>query len=344
MLCDDRGMTAVKLTSLSHGAGCACKVPAALLAPLVQALPQPTDPNLLVGVATSDDAGVYRLREDLALVQTADFFTPIVDDPYDFGRIAATNALSDIYAMGGQPLSALNLVAWSVADLGAEMLGEVLRGGHDVITAAGAAIVGGHTIDDPEPKYGLAVTGVIHPADVITNAGGRAGDALVLTKPLGAGAVTTSLKKGLAPDEVLAAAVEVMTELNAAAAQAAQAAGAHAMTDVTGFGLLGHLHELALASGVAAVVEAAAVPAIEGARELLEDERAVAGGSRNNRRYAEEFASFAAGVDEINRRLVTDAMTSGGLLVAVAPDRAVELPGSVIGRLLDGEPGTIRVV
>jgi len=337
-------MTAVKLTSLSHGAGCACKVPAALLAPLVQALPQPSDPNLLVGVSTSDDAGIYRLREDLALVQTADFFTPIVDDPYDFGRIAATNALSDVYAMGGRPLSALNLVAWSVAELGTEMLGEVLRGGHEVITAAGAAIVGGHTIDDPEPKYGLAVTGVIDPADLITNATGRAGDALVLTKPLGAGAVTTSLKKGLAPVDVLAAAVEVMTELNAAAAQAAQAAGAHAMTDVTGFGLLGHLHELTSASGVAAEIEAAAVPAIEGARELLEDERAIAGGSRNNRRYAEEFASFAEGVGEVDRRLVTDAMTSGGLLIAIAPDRAGKLPGVVIGRLLDGEPGTISVV
>jgi selenide,water dikinase len=344
VLCDYRGMTAVKLTSLSHGAGCACKVPAALLAPLVQALPRSADPNLLVGTETSDDAGVYRLREDLALVQTVDFFTPIVDDPYDFGRIAATNALSDVYAMGGRPLSALNLVAWSVAELGAELLGEVLRGGHDIVNAAGATIVGGHTIDDPEPKYGLAVTGVIHPADLITNAGGQAGDALVLTKPVGAGAVTTALKKGLADGATLARAVEVMTELNAAAAQAAQAAGAHAMTDVTGFGLLGHLHELTLASGVAGVVEATWVPAIEGARELLEDERAVAGGSRNNRRYAEEFASFAAGVDEVDRRLLTDAMTSGGLLVAVAPDFAAGLPGTVIGRLIDGDPGTIRVM
>ena len=337
-------MTAVKLTSLSHGAGCACKVPAALLAPLVQALPQPTDPNLLVGTQTSDDAGVYRLRDDLALVSTADFFTPIVDDPYDFGRIAATNALSDVYAMGGRPISALNLVAWSVEDLGAEMLGEVLRGGHDVVTAAGAVIVGGHTIDDPEPKYGLAVTGVVDPAEVITNAGGRAGDALVLTKPVGAGAVTTALKKGLASDDALTAAVEVMTELNAAGAEAARAAGAHAMTDVTGFGLLGHLHELALAGGVAAVVEADAVPVIAGALELLADDRAVAGGSRNNRRYAEEFASFDAGVDEVHRRLVTDAMTSGGLLVAVDPARAGDVPGPVIGRLLDGEPGTITVV
>jgi selenide, water dikinase len=340
----DRDTTAVKLTALSHGAGCACKVPAALLAPIVQALPQPSDPDLLVGAATSDDAAVYRLREDLALVQTADFFTPIVDDPYDFGRIAATNALSDVYAMGGRPLTALNLVAWSVQDLGADLLAEVLRGGHDAVSAAGASIVGGHTIDDPEPKYGLAVTGVVDPADVLTNAGGRAGDALVLTKPLGAGAVTTALKRGLADREVLARAVEVMTELNAAGAAAAQAAGAHGMTDVTGFGLLGHLHELALASGVAAEVEAAAVPAIEGVVELLADDRALAGGSRNNRAYAEEFAAFAAGVDEVHRRLVTDAMTSGGLLVALDPARAGEVPGTVIGRLLEGEPGTISVV
>jgi selenide, water dikinase len=336
-------MIAVKLTSLSHGAGCACKVPAALLAPIVQALPRADDPNLLVGAETSDDAGVYLLRDDLALVQTADFFTPIVDDPYDFGRIAATNALSDVYAMGGRPVSALNLVAWSVADLGAEMLAEVLRGGYDVVSEAGAVIVGGHTIDDPEPKYGLAVTGVLDPADLITNAGGHVGDALVLTKPVGAGAVTTSLKKGLVSDEVLAAAVEVMTELNDAGSCAARAAGAHGMTDVTGFGLLGHLHELALASGVAAEIRAEAVPAIEGALELLADDRAVAGGSRNNRRYAEEFASFDDGVGEAHRRLMTDAMTSGGLLVAVDPDRAADVPGWVIGRLTGGEPGTITV-
>ena len=336
-------MSVLRLTSLSHGAGCACKVPAALLAPIVAALPASSDPNLLVGTQTSDDAGVYRLRDDLALVQTVDFFTPIVDDPYDFGRIAATNALSDVYAMGGRPVSALNLVAWSVADLGSELLGEVLRGGADVAQDAGVAIVGGHTIDDPEPKYGMAVTGVIDPADVITNARGRAGDALVLTKPVGAGAVTTSLKKDLASDEVLAAAVEVMTTLNVDAAAAARAAGVRAMTDVTGFGLLGHLHELALASGVSAVVDAAAVPAIPGALELLEDDRAVAGGSRNNRRYAEEFALFDASVDEVYRRLVTDAMTSGGLLVAIEPARAGEVPGAVVGRLVEGEPGTISV-
>jgi selenide,water dikinase len=213
-----------------------------------------------------------------------------------------------------------------------------------VVTAAGASIIGGHTIDDPEPKYGLAVTGLVDPAAVITNAAGRAGDALVLTKPLGAGAVTTALKKGLASDQALDDAVEVMTELNVAGAEAARTAGAHAMTDVTGFGLLGHLHELALASGLAAVVEAEAVPVIGGVLELLADDRAVAGGSRNNRRYAEEFATFAAGVDEVHRRLVTDAMTSGGLLVALEPGRSGQVPGPVIGRLLEGEPGTITVV
>jgi selenide,water dikinase len=224
------------------------------------------------------------------------------------------------------------------------MLADVLRGGHDVVSAAEAVIVGGHTIDDPEPKYGLAVTGVVDPAEVVTNAGGRVGDALVLTKPVGAGAVTTALKKGLADEDVLTRAVAVMTELNAAGAAAAKAAGAHAMTDVTGFGLLGHLHELALASGVSAVVEAEAVPAIDGVRDLLEDDRALAGGSRSNRRYAEEFASFDDRVDEVHRRLVTDAMTSGGLLVALDPARVGEVSGVLIGRLIEGQPGTIRVV
>jgi selenide,water dikinase len=333
----------LKLTSLSSAAGCGCKVPAAELAPLLEWLPQGSDPDLLVGPATADDAGVYRLRGDLALVQTADFFTPIVDDPYDFGRIAATNALSDIYAMGGRPVSALNLVAWSVQELGAEPLMEVLRGGADVAAAAGIVIVGGHTIADSEPKYGMAVTGVVHPDELISNASGRAGDALVLTKPLGAGAVATALKKGFADAALVGAAVEVMCELNADAARSARDAGAHAMTDVTGFGLLGHLHELALASGVAAEVDARAVPAIPGVLELLADDRALAGGSRSNRRHAESYASFQDRVDEVRRRLVCDAMTSGGLLVALAPERAAELPGEMIGHLTDGQAGTILV-
>ncbi len=313
------------------------------MAPLLKALPQPDDPNLIVGTATADDAGVYRLREDLALVQSVDFFTPVVDDPYDFGRIAAANSISDIYAMGARPLTALNLVAWPVEALGTDALEDVLRGGEHIARAAGLTIVGGHTVDDPEPKYGLAVTGTVDPREILTNAGGRAGDALVLTKPVGSAAVSTALKKGFAPDDVVSAAVDVMAELNAAAAQAARAAGAHAVTDVTGFGLLGHLHELTLASGLAAELDARAVPALPGVLELLADDRALAGGSRRNREHAQTYASFAASVDEPQRRLVCDAMTSGGLLVALASERAGEMPGVVVGRLVEGEPGRIAV-
>jgi selenide,water dikinase len=334
---------AVALTSLSHGAGCGCKLSAADLRPIVAALPVPTDPRVLVGAGTADDAGVIALTDELAIVQTVDFFTPIVDDPYWFGRIAAANALSDVYAMGGRPVSALNLVAFPLATLGPEVLAEILRGGADAAAAAGAAVVGGHSIDDPEPKYGMAVTGVVHPDAVLTNAGGRAGDALVLTKPLGAGTVATAIKRGLADDDLIARAIEVMAALNDRASAQALAAGAHALTDVTGFGLLGHLHELAEASGLAAEVDAAAIPAIEGVLELLSDERALAGGSQRNRADADGFTVWAAGVEEPRRRLACDAMTSGGLLAAVAPDRAGRIDGAVVGRLVEGVPGTIRV-
>ena len=332
---------ALALTSLSHGAGCGCKLPAAALAPLLSGLTGVTDPNVLVGFDTADDAGVYRVRDDLAIVSTADFFTPIVDDPYDFGRIAACNALSDVYAMGGDPICALNLVAFSIEQIGGDVLAEILRGGAAIATEAGIAIVGGHSIDDAEPKYGMAVTGVVHPDELLTNRGARAGDALVLTKPLGAGAVATAVKRGLpAP---LAEAVAVMSTLNRDASRAAREAGAHGMTDVTGFGLLGHLHELALASGVAAEVQAAAIPAIDGVLDLLADEAAVAGGTRRNRTHAETFAAFGSDVPEARRWLACDAMTSGGLLVALAPEAADQVPGAVIGRLTAGEPGTISV-
>jgi selenide, water dikinase len=339
----DGGVTIVPLTSLSHGAGCGCKLPAADLLPIVRALPAGDDPRLLVGSASGDDAAVFRLADDLALVQTIDFFTPLVDDPYDFGRIAAANALSDVYAMGGRPLTAMNVVAFPLERLGGDVLRDILRGGLDVVTAAGASLVGGHSIDDAEPKYGLAVTGVVDPRALVSNAGGRPGDALVLTKPLGVGAIVTARKRGAADDDVLAAAVAVMTELNDVASQAAIAAGAHAMTDVTGFGLLGHLHNLARESGVAAEVVAAAVPAIDGVEELLADAGAVSGGSRRNGEYADDFTTFAGDVPDSRRRLVTDATTSGGLLVAVAPERAGEVPGALVGRLVDGEAGTIVV-
>jgi selenide,water dikinase len=330
------------LTSLSHGAGCGCKLSAADLRPIVAGLPRPADPRVLVAADTADDAGVVQLAEDLAIVQTVDFFTPIVDDPYAFGRIAATNALSDVYAMGGRPVSALNLVAYPLTTLGPDVLAEILRGGADAAAAAGAAIVGGHSIDDPEPKYGLAVTGVVHPSRVLTNAGGRPDDALVLTKPLGAGAVATAIKRGLAQDGLVTRAVEIMTTLNDRAADQARAAGAHALTDVTGFGLLGHVHELAAASGVAAEIDAEAVPAIEGVLDLLADDRALAGGSKRNRADAEGFTAWSDGVSETRRRLLADAMTSGGLLAAV-PD-AAEMGGWAIGRLVAGEAGRIQVV
>jgi selenide, water dikinase len=335
---------AVALTSLSHGAGCGCKLPAASIGPLLAGIPGVADPNVLVGYETADDAGVYKLRDDLAIVQTVDFFTPIVDDPRDFGRIAACNALSDVYAMGGVPVSALNLVAFSIEALGAEVLAEILRGGAEIAAEAGVAIVGGHSIDDAEPKYGMAVTGIVHPDRLLTNAGGRVGDTLVLTKPLGAGAVSTAVKRGL--DAPLDAAIDVMTTLNRDASAAALAAGVHGMTDVTGFGLLGHLHELALASGVAAEVDAAAVPAIEGVIELLArgDEAAVAGGTRRNRAFAETFATFEVTVPEERVWLVCDAMTSGGLLAAAKARDAGRIPGAAIGRLVEGEPGSIRVV
>jgi selenide, water dikinase len=332
---------AVPLTSLSHGAGCGCKLSAADLRPIVAGLPRPTDPRVLVGMDLADDAGVVRLTPELALVQTVDFFTPIVDDPYAFGRIAATNALSDVYAMGGTPVSALNLVAYPLETLGPDVLREILRGGADAVAEAGASIVGGHSIDDPEPKYGLAVTGVVDPRAVLTNAGGQAGDTLVLTKPLGAGTIATALKRGLASGELVARGVEVMTTLNARAAAQAREAGAHALTDVTGFGLLGHTHELAFASGLAAEIDASAVPAIDGVLELLSDERALAGGSKRNRADADTFTTWGDDVPDARRRLVCDAMTSGGLLAALPP--GAEIDGWPVGRLVAGPAGALRV-
>jgi selenide,water dikinase len=333
----------VRLTTLSHGAGCACKISAAELREALRGLHEPADPELLVGAATADDAAVYRLRPDLAIVQSADFFTPIVDDPYDFGRIAAANAMSDIYAMGAEPMLALNLVAFSLVEHGHETLGEILRGGQEIAEQAGVAIGGGHSIDDPEPKYGMSVTGTVHPDAVLTNGGGRPGDQLFLTKPIGGGLVTTAAKRGLADDQLIGRAVATMCELNAEASRGAIAAGANAMTDVTGFGLLGHMHELCEASGVAARVEAAAVPVIEGAEALADDERCVAGGSRRNAADAEGFTDWPAAISAERRVLLTDAMTSGGLLVAVPPERSSEAAGVRVGELVEGPAGQIGV-
>jgi selenide,water dikinase len=337
-------LEAIALTSLSHGAGCGCKLPAADLLPILSGLPVSADPRLLVGSASGDDAAVFQLRPDLALVQTVDFFTPIVDDPFDWGRIAAANALSDVYAMGGTPLTALNLVAFPLERLGGAVLREVLLGGLAVADEAGCAIVGGHSIDDPEPKYGLAVTGTVDPSRFLTNAGARPGDVLMLSKPLGVGALTTARKRNAVGDTEVARAVETMVMLNARAGQQALAAGATAATDVTGFGLLGHLRGIARESGLAAEVHADALPALDGVLEVLADGSGVSGGARRNLTYAEGFTSFAAAVDDAHRRLACDPTTSGGLLVSIPDERVAEFDGTVIGRMVEGETGSIALL
>jgi selenide,water dikinase len=306
-------------------------------------LPAVTDDRLVVGIDGADDAGVFRLTDDIALVQTVDFFTPIVDDARDWGRIAAANALSDIYAMGARPLTALQLVGWPRDRLSFDLLGDVVEGGADVLAEAGCTIVGGHSVDDPEPKYGFAVTGTVHPDRVVTNVGGRPGDRLVITKPIGTGVVTTAVKRGSAPEGSEAAAVAVMAELNRAASDAMVAVGVSAATDVTGFGLLGHLGEM-LGGTVGAVIDADAVPLLPGARELAEG-GVVPGGTKRNLRHVEGFTDFGD-VPAWQRLLLADAQTSGGLLIAVSPERCDELLARIDGAVTIGhvtdEPGRIR--
>ncbi|HWG01265.1 MAG TPA: selenide, water dikinase SelD [Trebonia sp.] len=341
---------AVRLTSLSHGAGCACKLPLSALDKLMVSLGTPPSAgDLLVGAAEGDDAAVLRLDDSRALVLTTDFFTPIVDDPRDWGRIAAANALSDVYAMGGRPLMALNLTAWPGSTLPLEILAEVLKGGASVAAAAGCLVTGGHTIDDPEPKYGMAVTGLADPSRLLTVDRARPGDTLILTKALGTGVVATAHKRDAAPAPVLAAAVESMTTLNAAASEAALAAGVAAATDVTGFSLLGHLHRMLRASGVSAVVHADAVPLLPGALELTAAGY-VSGGTRNNISYLAPWVSLSAGVPEDVAVLLQDAQTSGGLLLATSsPDAlraelaARDVLAAVVGSVRDGDAGRIEV-
>jgi selenide, water dikinase len=309
----------------------------------------PSTGDLLVGAAEGDDAAVLRLDSERALVFTTDFFTPIVDDPRDWGRIAASNALSDVYAMGGRPVLALNLTAWPGSTLPLEMLAEVLRGGASVAESAGCLVVGGHTIDDPEPKYGMAVTGIASPDRLMTVNAARPGDVLILTKPLGTGVVATAHKRDAAPAAVLAAAVESMTTLNAAASEAALAAGVVAATDVTGFSLLGHLHRMLRASGVSAVVHAGAVPLLPGAMELTAAGY-VSGGTRNNMSYLAPWMSMSAAVPEEVAVLLQDAQTSGGLLLATASADLLlaelssrGVPAAVIGSVQAGDAGRIEV-
>ncbi|WP_212735699.1 selenide, water dikinase SelD [Herbidospora galbida] len=316
----------VRLTQYAQGGGCACKIPPGELEDVLTGLGvTPKDPagELLVGLETGDDAAVVRVEGGTAIVSTADFFTPVVDDPYDWGRIAAANALSDVYAMGGRPLMALNLLCWPRETLPYDLAREVLRGGADVAALAGCHVAGGHSVVDAEPKYGMAVTGLADPAALMRNDAGRAGLPLSLTKPLGLGVLNNRHK---ATGEVFPEAVDVMTRLNAAASEAAIRAGVRCATDVTGFGLLGHLFKLARASGVTAVVDSAKVPLLDGARQAVRD-GFVPGGSRRNLGWVAPHMS--GGTDEETMLLLADAQTSGGLLIAG------EVPGAqVIGELV----------
>lgn len=321
------------------------------LAQVLRPLLPTDDPRVLVDASTGDDAAVYRLSDDRAVVVTVDFFSPVVDDPADFGRIAAVNALSDLYAMGARPLFALNLFAFPRAHLDSGLPEQILEGGRQIANQAGIPILGGHSIDDPEPKYGMVAVGEAHPDRLVTNAGGRPGDVLVLTKPLGIGVITTALKADAAPPSVIARAVESMTTLNRGAAEVMEEEGIRAGTDVTGFGLLGHLRALARASRVSATVTASDVPILEGARALAEAGH-VPGGTKRNSRDLDPDLEVASGIDPVTRLLLCDAQTSGGILMAVPPgrvDRVLEAlngraPVAVrIGELHEGPAGRIRV-
>lgn len=326
-----------RLTQYAHGGGCACKIPPDELEEMVRGLTAGATPSaageLLVGLETGDDAAAVRIDGDRALVSTTDFFTPVVDDAYDWGRIAATNALSDVYAMGASPVLALNLLCWPRDVLPPELAGEVLRGGADVCRNAGCHLAGGHSVDDPEPKYGLAVTGLADAAALLRNDTGIAGLPLSLTKPLGLGVLNARHK---ATGERSEEAIAVMTTLNDAASRAAVAAGVRCATDVTGFGLLGHVYKLARASGVTAVIDSAAVPYVDGARTALA-EGFVPGGSRRNLDWVRPHTDLST-VDDDTAVLLADAQTSGGLLVAG------EVPGApVVGELVPRGEHTVVV-
>lgn len=324
--------TAYRLTQFAHGGGCACKIPAGELEELVRGLVVDRSPDLLVGLEHGDDGAVVRIQDGLAIVSTADFFTPVVDDAYDWGRIAAANALSDVYAMGGRPVVAVNLVGWPREVLPVELLREVLRGGLDIAKQAGCHVGGGHSVDDPEPKYGMAVTGVADPDRLLRNDAARAGMPISLTKPLGLGMLNNRHKT---TGEVFAQAIALMVELNDKAAQAALATGIEAATDVTGFGLLGHLFKMMRASGVSAVIDAASVPYLDGARSAMRD-GFISGGTRRNLEWVRPHLDSAVTEDEL--LMLADAQTSGGLLVVG------ELPGApVVGEVVPRGDAVLRV-
>lgn len=341
----------IRLTQLAKRAGCAAKQPPGFLLSLLGSLPPITDPNVLVGSATADDAAVYKLSDDLALVLTTDFFTPIVDRPYDFGAVAAANALSDVYAMGGTPLAALSIVGFPDALLPPEVLVEILRGAAEKAAEAGIAIVGGHTIKSEEPIFGLAVVGKVAPDRVLSNDKAQPGDALILTKPLGLGIITTAAKNGEDKLGAIQDAIRVMTTLNRVAGEEIARRGAHALTDVTGFGLLGHLRNIVAASNVGARIYSDRVPVLPAAREYVQAGISP-GGTHANHRFLASWVSYADDITKEEQLILCDAQTSGGLLAAVAPAEAEELVAAlqahglaevaIVGKI-GGTPGRIRV-
>ena len=310
---------APRLTSLAHGGGCGCKLAPAVLQELLAGLPQAQAfPNLLVGSETADDAAVYRLTDELALVATTDFFTPIVDDPYEFGRIAATNALSDIYAMGGTPILALALLGMPLGKIGTEQVGQILAGGAAVCRAAGIPVAGGHSIDSAEPIYGLVALGTVHPGRVQRNAGARDGDVLILTKGLGVGVFSAALKQERLSPQDYQAMIASMTQLNSVGREVAAVEGVHAMTDVTGFGLLGHLLEMCRGAGLSARMRWQDVPVLPGASALAQAGVGTGAAGRNWASYGAEVRA-PGGLPDWQRGLLCDPQTSGGLLIAAAP-------------------------
>jgi len=322
------------LSTIEHG-GCSAKIPAGLLSEMLKDLPLASDPNLMVDVDTHDDAGVYRINDETALIFTTDFFPPICSDPYEFGEIAAANALSDVYAMGGTPLMALNLMMFSHTKIPLEVFGEILKGGNSKVMEAGALTVGGHTIDDHPPKFGLAVVGTIHPDKLITNAGAKPNDRLVLTKPIGTGALVSGQKNGLADTDEYRAALEQMKSLNKDGATAALKYGVTGMTDVTGFGLAGHAMKMAEASKVSFRIQTASVPLLPGAFSVFE-KGSIPGASFRNQEFTGSGVSFSRKVDYTLRMLMHDAQTSGGLLMSVSPD----LSGALVDEL--NQSGTVQ--
>ncbi|MDP2965415.1 MAG: selenide, water dikinase SelD [Pelolinea sp.] len=319
----------VKLTQFTHGLGCACKLRPQLLEQVLKDMPVPKDSRILVGTETADDAAVYLINPDQAIVQTVDFFTPIVDDPYQFGAISAANSLSDIYAMGAHPLFALNIVGFPSNRLPVSVLKEILKGASDKAAEAGIAIIGGHTVDDTEPKFGLAVTGEVHPDKIWTNAKTQEGDALVLTKLIGTGILTTALKQGLLDEKDASEAISQMAELNKVAAEAALEFDVHACTDITGFGLLGHLLGMMKASGHSAVIQLASVPFLNHAYDLAAS-GTIPGGTRSNMEYTAPEIEYSSNISSVYKALLNDSQTSGGLLFSISEDQAVLLVNKLI--------------